>query len=111
MEIKALRSFLNGLRDSKIIDDYEIITKKEDVIEVHLKPKVLVKKAQVDMKDLVNSVTYNAINGIITHVNETIQQSNLDRPQALFVMSSIAESLSDIVKTEFQKDANNKNSH
>lgn len=28
MEIKALRSFLNGLRDAKIIDDYEIITKK-----------------------------------------------------------------------------------
>ena len=90
---------------------HEIITKKEDEITVNLKPKVIVKKIQVDMKDLVNSVTYNSINGIITHVNETIQQSNLDRPQALFVMSSVAESLSKVVETEFQKDANNKNSH
>lgn len=47
----------------------------------------------IDHKHLCNAKTYNAINGIIHHINETMNEGEFDEVQALMIYKSIIDAV------------------
>lgn len=47
----------------------------------------------VDHKHLCNAKTYNAINGIIYHINETMNEGEFDEVQALMIYKSVIDAI------------------
>lgn len=105
LDLDVVKKLLEVLHDMDVIQGFDIQRNNDQEVTINLSPKIAMDKVdfKLTIKDLCNAKTYNAINGIICHINETVQTTNLTKSQCIMVFENIGESLLVIANNEKEK--------